>query len=583
MNGTMHYLPDGKVLSAGADGLLHGATPVLLPLMAPRLQGDFSPAGRVTLSLWAAGTLATVTFTPFAGPFTYGPNHVAGPRQALYVAQSRPVLVIRGVALRRLTPASRSSWWQRPDGLPPARSETRGTRRLVTLGWGTLAAEQRGDDLLLAVGLDETEALHALDLPVDTIVAQARDYIARCDRLADADPVLRSMVMHGTHAALASIRRDATGGFAGLAAGQAYSTPARTYYRDGYWTMLPLLQLAPEAVRDQIRVLATGVQPDGEAPSGVILSDDAQSRAWDEVRRTHDAYVDHKRPRDWWSDHFDSPLFFILMLGDYVTATGNFDEAQAHWKTVLAILERYLAHTGAEGLPLKPRHDRDWADNVYRGGLVSYDIGLWVGALDAIAMMGERVDAATASRARAFAKTSRAAVDAHLWVAKNGHYADYIEGSFAEDHFALDSLTLLRWRATSDAHALTTLATARAQLESRNNVSQPYGDWGVLCAFPPFKRVADTRSKTAFAYRYHNGADWPYWSAVYAEERLRRGLGDARYALTRWWEASLQSGWAGAVEYYSPPFGRGSLLQGWSGLPAHVAVTYRDQLLTRRT
>ena len=89
MNGTMHYLPDGKVLSAGADGLLHGATPVLLPLMAPRLQGDFSPAGRVTLSLWAAGTLATVTFTPFAGPFTYGPNHVAGPRQALYVAQSR--------------------------------------------------------------------------------------------------------------------------------------------------------------------------------------------------------------------------------------------------------------------------------------------------------------------------------------------------------------------------------------------------------------------------------------------------------------------------------------------------------------
>ena len=55
---------------------------------------------------------------------------------------------------------------------------------------------------------------------------------------------------------------------------------------------------------------------------------------------------------------------------------------------------------------------------------------------------------------------------------------------------------------------------------------------------------------------------------------MRRRLGGARYALTRWWEACLANGWAGAVEYFSPPFGRGSLLQAWSAMPAAVALKY---------
>jgi hypothetical protein len=35
----------------------------------------------------------------------------------------------------------------------------------------------------------------------------------------------------------------------------------------------------------------------------------------------------------------------------------------------------------------------------------------------------------------------------------------------------------------------------------------------------------------------------------------------------------------GAVEYFSPPWGRGSLLQGWSAMPAAVALKYRDVVL----
>ena len=34
----------------------------------------------------------------------------------------------------------------------------------------------------------------------------------------------------------------------------------------------------------------------------------------------------------------------------------------------------------------------------------------------------------------------------------------------------------------------------------------------------------------------------------------------------------------GAVEYFSPPWGRGSLLQGWSSMPAAAALAYKDRL-----
>lgn len=582
MNGAARYQHGRNVMTARPDGQLASREPVLLPIMAPRLQADCEPDGRIALALWGAGTLGTIGFTPLAGPFTYGPNRVIGRTGGIYVAQSAPVMVIRGARVRRVTPARRAAWWHEvtPQAAAP-RITRNGSARIYELPWGSFVLDQRDSDLVLGVGASPDEAQDGLALSVETILAEAEGYARKCDRLPGADPILRSMVASGTHAALSSIRQDEHGKFAGLAAGQAYSAPARTYFRDGYWTLQPLLQLAPEVVRDQIRLLATGIQPDGEAPSGVILSGPAQSTAWDKFRLQADRYKEeHLRPGDWWSDHFDSPLFFILAIGDYVAATGDVDEAKRHWPIVAAIVERYVRASGADGLPKKPNHDRDWADNVFREGLVSYDVGLWVGALDAVARIGETVDPKLAARAKALAAMARSNLDAVLWVEKRGNYADFVNSDgFAEDHFMIDSLTLLRYDAVSDKKAAQMLQSAERMLESRNNSDQPYGDWGVLCAFPPYKRPKDVRAKSAFAYRYHNGSDWPYWDGVYALERLRRGLAGARYALTRWWEVSLANGWAGAVEYYSPPFGRGSLLQGWSALPAHVAVLYRDALL----
>ncbi|MEO5805936.1 MAG: GH116 family glycosyl hydrolase [Devosia sp.] len=564
-----------------ADGMAGTDTPVLLPIMAPRLQADCEPDGRITVAVWGVGTLATISFAGLAAPYRYGPNLIEAAQGGIYVAQSAPVMVIAGTMLRRLAPSTKASWWHKPAaGDAPAKASRKGNRRWLELAWGALALEQRGDDLVIAAGADLAEAEAALGLAVDAIIAEARAYVERCDRLPKADPLLRSMVIQGTHAALSSIRQDRHGQFAGLAAGQGYSSPARTYYRDGYWTLQPLLALAPEAVRGQIRLLAKGVQPDGEAPSAVILSGPAQSAAWDVFRKsTHPYVLEHARAGDWWSDHFDSPLFFVLTVGDYVRTSGDIAEAKAHWPLLKAIIERYVRMSGPDGLPKKPNNDRDWADNVYREGYVSYNLGLWVGALDAVAEMGRSVDPVFGNEAEALAKTARANIEAALWVEQPGTYADFRNSDgFVEDHVMADTLTLLRYDAVSADGAKAALETARTTLESRHNTTQPYGDWGVLCAYPPYKRPKDTRSKSAFAFRYHNGSDWPYLDGIYAEERLRRGLGDARYALTRWWQACLDSGWAGAVEYYSPPYGRGSLLQGWSGLPADVAVRYRDAI-----
>lgn len=559
------------------DGRLETAAAALLPVMAPRLQADCRPDGFADISLWGVGRLGRVRFTPLEAPYLYGPNGLSAANGGIHVAQSAPALLVRGARLRQVHPARRCASWHdiAPEDARPVWSRA-GAVRVMTLPWGVLMVEQRAGHLVIAAGASLTEAQRALALTAEAIVDEAAAYARRCDRMPGAEPLIRSLVQQGVHAALSSIRRDEAGHFAGLAAGQAYSSPARTYFRDGYWTLQALLTLAPDAVRDEIRVLAKGVQPDGEAPSGVILTGPAQSAAWQRFIRQPERYKEHHlRPEDWWSDHFDSPLFFILTVGDYVRTTGDAEEARRHWPVIAAIIARYFRLAGPDGLPLKPRNDRDWADNVFREGLVAYDLGLWVGALDVVAEFGAVHDPALAARAKAAAAAAREKIDGLLWVEDRPGYADYrTPDGFIEDHLVIDSLTLLRSGAVPEGKARRLLGAMAVLLESRHNAAQPYGDWGVLCAFPPYKRVKDVRAKTAFPFRYHNGSDWPYWDGVYAEERLKRGLGGARYALTRWWEYCLEQGWAGAVEYFSPPFGRGSLLQGWSAMPAAVLLKY---------
>ncbi|MGG7517745.1 GH116 family glycosyl hydrolase [Allorhizobium undicola] len=561
-----------------ADGLVETDLPLQMAFMAPRLQGDFYPQGRLELSLWGCGRMASLMLEPWDGPFIHAPNRLTCGEAGLYVAQSAPVLALVGARLKRAMPARRCAWWG--SVISPPKVERRDRLRRVATPWGVTLVDERPDGVIVAVGASEEEASRGLSLSVEAIIAEAEQYVRRCDILPEAPALLRSMAIQSTHAALSSIRRAEDGSFLGLAAGQAYSAPTRTYYRDGYWTLQALLHLDLEAVREQIDLLAGGIQPDGEAPSAVILTGPAQGLEWEKFRTTNKVYKEeHLRPSDWWSDHFDSPLFFILTLGDYLGKGGDKTVLARHFDKVRAIYNRYRAlDKEGNGLPQKPRHDRDWADNVYRHGYVAYNIGLWIGALDVIATFGAEIDADLALEAARTAEQARASVDAALLTA-NGWYADYgLKGEFVEDHLTLDSLTLLRFNAVSREKAVEVLGHVQTLLETRNNQQQPYGDWGVMCAWPPFKRPADTRAKSAFAYRYHNGSDWPYLSGLYAEQRLRFGLDGADYPLLRWWRTSLENGWIGSVEYFSPPFGRGSLLQGWTGMHAAAILAWRERV-----
>ena len=365
--------PHEPCLHPRADGLLAADAPLLLPIMAPRLQGEFDPEGRLKVAIWGSGDIATLRFTPLEGPLIYGPNQIASRRGGIFVAQSQPSLVIRGTHLRTARASRKCAWWHEPGDFQ-AQIAISGAVRELTVPWGTVLTEQRGDDLVVSAGATRVEAWSALALPVEAIVAEAEAYAARCDQLPDAEPLLRSMVMQGMHAALASIRRDERGGFAGLAAGQAYSAPARTY--------LPrrLLDGAGAASASRPRSCATRsaclprkVQPDGEAPSGVIVSGaaavggvgrvpprtaalprraPASGRVVERPFRQPALFRAHARrlrPPDRRSDALAAPRSG-RSSGDPSSATCGFDGP-------------------GTGLPLKPRNDRDWADNVYREGL----------------------------------------------------------------------------------------------------------------------------------------------------------------------------------------------------------------------
>jgi hypothetical protein len=539
------------LLRARSDGLLDADSLPAFPIMASRLQGELATDGTLRLAIWGTGDVGSLKIVGLEGPFVIAPNRIEARNGAgVWVAQSAPVLAIKGA---------------RPE---------RG--RHGEAGHFDVAAQS--DGWLVAAGMDAAEAGRGLALDIAQIVREADDYAARCDRMPTAEPVLRSMVTQGVHAGLSSVRGYPGGHFAGLSAGLAYSTPPRTYYRDGYWTLPLLSQAAPDVVAEQIDLLATCVQADGEAPSGVIVQG-PHAAAFEAYRLAEPALaLIHWRPGEWWSDHFDSPLFFVIAVGEHVAATGDTDMALRHWPKLLAVFRRYLALRGADGLPVKPRNDRDWADNVFRQGLVSYDLGLWVGALDALATLGATLDAEAAAQAMAEAASARAAIDRLL--PRDGVFVDYRRGDgWVEPHLALDALTLLRFDAVSDGRALAMLEQVRERLESRRNPDQPYGDFGMLCVWPPFRDRGALRAKSAFPYRYHNGGDWPWLDGLYAVERLRRGLGGWRYPLLRWWEACLEHGWAGAIEHYSTPYGRGSLLQAWSSHPAAVALAYADRVL----
>jgi hypothetical protein len=588
----------GVPLHARGDGGLIGDGAAPLALTGARLQARIDAAGIDELIVWGSGRAAALRFEPPLEPTSLEvtPNrwHAAWSGGALTVSASptRPAILLRG---RGSLPTLRLT---RPRRIPPgfdaapARAPL-GDGHHVASDWAHTRLRAHGGAVgpggrvsfgpsgvaVLAAGADADEAAAAAAWALADPDAVRDEVGAHHDRLRAmlwvADAELQSLALHGLHAAVSARKTLADGRFAGFAAGVGYAMPPRTYYRDAYWTLQALLPVAPEAALEQVLVLARGVHADGEAPSGVVIASSAGERTWRAMRAADaDLARDHPRDGEWWADHADSPLFFVLLVCEVAAWCGAGDLLERDVDGVTlgarvdAVLERVHAESDAWGLTVKPHHDRDWADNVYRGGALTYLQGLYHGALEHTAALVAPRDPARAERYRRRAAALRLGARERLWSADLGHFVAFREPSGrAETHLAIETLTALRYGLADEVQAASVLAAMRARLETRHNGDQPFGDWGVMCVYPPYAAWVRRRAKSRFAYRYHNGADWPYWDGVYAEARLRRRLPGWRYPLTRWWAVGLEQGRATPVEYASPPFAPGSPSNAWSAMP----------------
>lgn len=349
------------------------------------------------------------------------------------------------------------------------------------------------------------------------------------------------------------------GAFKGFLAGIVYQSPARTYYRDAYWTILSILPNRPELVRNEIITLATGVDKDGKCPSAVKYNF-----------------------KNWWGNHYDSPSFLAIMLYDYVRTTGDKSILTEKWRksnildAARMVVEKLAECVDETGLLYKggEYNRRDWCDNVFRSGYCTYDEALFQRALYALGKLFEGVDDALSKQYLARAEKVKKAINDILWDSELGYYVNYKDENFVEDNLSIDTVVCVLFGIADNEKAVSMLKKMEALLESKNNQEQKGGDFGCLSVYPFYKDNKAVVLKSSLPYYYHNGGDWPYLSAAYAYAKLMYGM-DYEYPLTRWFEYNLEKKNFTPVEFYGPCHADGSLLQGWSSVGAFV-LSYID-------
>ena len=345
------------------------------------------------------------------------------------------------------------------------------------------------------------------------------------------------------------------GAFKAFAAGSEYTYPLRTYFRDSYFTVLCMLGTHPELVREELLTLAKCID-NGACPSAVKSDFTA-----------------------FWGNHYDSPSLFIIQLYDYVRTTGDesilsepcgdgvlLDQVQ----NILKKLSEYCDDSGLiykEGL-----NRRDWADEVNRGGYVTYVEALYARALYAAAALYEGHDATLSALYLKKFTLVKKAINDLLFDPKKGYYVNFKSREFTEDNLSIDTVFTLLFDLAEGERAALVLNNMERILESANNKTQPGGDFGAMCVYPLYQRVGEAVHKSARPFDYHNGANWPFLTAMYAYAKAKFGR-EWRDVLLAPFRYCLPRGIYTAVEYFSPYCKAGSRLQAWSSA---VAFTYQN-------
>ena len=350
------------------------------------------------------------------------------------------------------------------------------------------------------------------------------------------------------------------GKFKGFLAGIVYQFPARTYYRDAYWTVLSVLPVKPELVRNEIITLANGINSKGECPSAVKFNF-----------------------KNYWGNHYDSPSFFVMMLYDYIAHTNDKSilSESVPAGTVLdsarLVLDRlYEEVEESTGLLIKggEYNRRDWCDNVFRSTYCTYDEALYARALYCMSEIYALSDEALAKKYLDMHEKVKKSINDLLWDEEKGWYINYKSENFTEDNLSIDTVVMALYGIAPKDRAIRMLQNMEKWLESKNNKEQVAGDFGTLAVYPFYKNIQDIVQKSSLPYYYHNGGDWPYLSGVYAYAKLMYGL-DYMYPLTRWFTYNIEKGNYTPIEFFSPLQKDGSLLQAWSSTGA-VVSSYPD-------
>ncbi len=343
------------------------------------------------------------------------------------------------------------------------------------------------------------------------------------------------------------------GDYKAFMAGCRYLSPMRSYYRDSYFTVLPMYNGNLDKVKNQLLTLAKGISDDGSCPSAV-KSD------W----------------TNWWGDHYDSPSFLAMLLYDYINFSGDTDVADekigndtVFGKVIKAILHLsdYADETGL--LYKAGRYNqRDWADEVNRYGYVTYDETLYARALYSIAQVYKlKNDSEHYELTIQHYEKVKHAINTKLWDDEKGYYVNFTNEDYTESNLSIDTVFAAIYGIADENKAKSMLGKMEEMLESKNNGIGE--DFGSMCVYPFYSKIDSARNKSTQPFNYHNGSNWPYLSAMYAYAKRKYGM-EYMHLLTVPFEYNLERGNYTQVEYFSPYCEVGSLLQGWSGDIAFV-------------
>ena len=350
----------------------------------------------------------------------------------------------------------------------------------------------------------------------------------------------KAIYLSGVFSALENYRE--IGAFKGFAAGGVIDAPVRSYYRDAYWTVLCLYRRRPDLVRNQILTLARGVERNGDCPSSVAFD-----------------FRPHLR------NYYDSPSFFVLSVYDYINRTGDrsiLDEAangklldgRTVYDYCLSALDKLSEYEDKTGLIVKAGRNnrRDWTDQINRTGYVTYIELLYARALYcASRIAGTRDDKRARRYFEMYARTKNA-INKHLWDDQKGYYINYRDGDFVEDNLSVDTILAVLFGISDKTQTERLLDNVSALLETKNNPKTGFGDFGVASVYPCYRGIDRCLGSSRLIYVRHNGAVWPYWSALVAYAEMLHGR-DYSYALTSPfdWNVNKRGNYT-PVQCYSP-------------------------------